>query len=549
MKNINPTNTQAWKALETHQSQLAHTTIADLFKQEENRFNDYSLTFENQILVDFSKNKINQETLKLLRQLAKESALDESINAMFTGEKINRTENRAVLHTALRNRSNTPVYVDGKDVMPEVNAVLAKMSAFCDRVISGEWKGYTGKAITDVVNIGIGGSDLGPYMVTEALRPYKNHLNMHFVSNVDGTHIAETLKKVNPETTLFLVASKTFTTQETMTNANSARDWLLAAAKDNSAVAKHFAALSTNGKAVAEFGIDTNNMFEFWDWVGGRYSLWSAIGLSIALSIGFDNFEALLSGAHEMDKHFRTAPLEKNIPATLALVGLWNTNFLGAQTEAILPYDQYLHRFAAYFQQGNMESNGKYVDRNGDVIRDYQTGPIIWGEPGTNGQHAFYQLIHQGTMLIPCDFIAPAQSHNPLGDHHSKLLSNFFAQTEALAFGKTKEEVEAEFVKAGKSLDEVKDIVPFKVFTGNKPTNSILVQKITPFVLGALIAMYEHKIFTQGVIFNIFSFDQWGVELGKQLANRILPELADKENVSSHDSSTNGLINQFKAWR
>lgn len=549
MKNINPTNTQAWKALEAHQSQLANTTIADLFKQEQNRFNDYSLNFENQILVDFSKNKINQETLKLLRQLAKESALDEAINAMFTGEKINRTENRAVLHTALRNRSNTPVYVDGKDVMPEVNAVLAKMSAFCDRVISGEWKGYTGKAITDVVNIGIGGSDLGPYMVTEALRPYKNHLNMHFVSNVDGTHIAETLKKVNPETTLFLVASKTFTTQETMTNANSARDWLLAAAKDNSAVAKHFAALSTNGKAVAEFGIDTNNMFEFWDWVGGRYSLWSAIGLSIALSIGFDNFEALLSGAHEMDKHFRTAPLEKNIPATLALVGLWNTNFLGAQTEAILPYDQYLHRFAAYFQQGNMESNGKYVDRNGNVICDYQTGPIIWGEPGTNGQHAFYQLIHQGTMLIPCDFIAPAQSHNPLGDHHSKLLSNFFAQTEALAFGKTKEEVEAEFVKAGKSLDEVKDIVPFKVFTGNKPTNSILVQKMTPFVLGTLIAMYEHKIFAQGVIFNIFSFDQWGVELGKQLANRILPELADKENVSSHDSSTNGLINQFKAWR
>ena len=549
MKNINPTNTQAWKALEAHQSQLANTTIADLFKQEQNRFNDYSLTFENQILVDFSKNKINQETLKLLHQLAKESALDEAINAMFTGEKINRTENRAVLHTALRNRSNTPVYVDGKDVMPEVNAVLAKMSAFCDRVISGEWKGYTGKAITDVVNIGIGGSDLGPYMVTEALRPYKNHLNMHFVSNVDGTHIAETLKKVNPENTLFLVASKTFTTQETMTNANSARDWLLAAAKDNSAVAKHFAALSTNGKAVAEFGIDTNNMFEFWDWVGGRYSLWSAIGLSIALSIGFDNFEALLSGAHEMDKHFRTAPLEKNIPVTLALVGLWNTNFLGAQTEAILPYDQYLHRFAAYFQQGNMESNGKYVDRNGNVIRDYQTGPIIWGEPGTNGQHAFYQLIHQGTMLIPCDFIAPAQSHNPLGDHHSKLLSNFFAQTEALAFGKTKEEVEAEFVKAGKSLDEVKDIVPFKIFTGNKPTNSILVQKITPFVLGALIAMYEHKIFAQGVIFNIFSFDQWGVELGKQLANRILPELADKEKVSSHDSSTNGLINQFKAWR
>lgn len=549
MKNINPISTQAWKALETHQTELANTTIQDLFQQEKDRFNDYSLSFENQILVDFSKNNINKQTLSLLRQLAQECALNSAKEAMFSGEKINRTENRAVLHTALRNRSNTPVIVDGKDVMPEVNAVLAKMKDFCQRIISGEWRGYTGKAITDVVNIGIGGSDLGPYMVTEALRPYKNHLTMHFVSNVDGTHIAETLKKVNPETTLFLVASKTFTTQETMTNAKSARDWLLATAKDESAVARHFAALSTNAKAVAEFGIDTNNMFEFWDWVGGRYSLWSAIGLSIALSIGYDNFEQLLSGAHEMDKHFRTAPIEQNIPTTLALVGLWNTNFLGAQTEAILPYDQYLHRFSAYFQQGNMESNGKYVDRSGNPITNYQTGPIIWGEPGTNGQHAFYQLIHQGTTLIPCDFIAPAQTHNPLADHHNKLLSNFFAQTEALAFGKTKEEVEAEFVKAGKSLDEVKDIVPFKVFTGNKPTNSILVQKITPFTLGALIAMYEHKIFVQGVIFNIFSFDQWGVELGKQLANRILPELSGDEKVESHDSSTNGLINQFKAWR
>ena len=549
MKNINPTNTQAWKALEAHKAELSNTTIQDLFKQEKNRFDDYSLTFNNQILVDFSKNNINQTTLPLLRQLAQECSLDSAKEAMFTGEKINRTENRAVLHTALRNRANTPVLVDGKDVMPEVNAVLAKMKDFCQRIISGEWKGYTGKAITDVVNIGIGGSDLGPYMVTEALRPYKNHLNMHFVSNVDGTHIAETLKKVNPETTLFLVASKTFTTQETMTNAQSARDWLLKAAKDESAVAKHFAALSTNAKDVEKFGIDTNNMFEFWDWVGGRYSLWSAIGLSIALSIGFENFEELLNGAHEMDKHFRSTPIEKNIPTTLALVGLWNTTFLGAQTEAILPYDQYLHRFAAYFQQGNMESNGKYVDRDGNVINHYQTGPIIWGEPGTNGQHAFYQLIHQGTTLIPCDFIAPAQSHNPLADHHNKLLSNFFAQTEALAFGKTKEEVEAEFVKAGKSLDDVKNIVPFKVFTGNKPTNSILVQKITPFTLGALIAMYEHKIFVQGVIFNIFSFDQWGVELGKQLANRILPELTDSEKVASHDSSTNWLINQFKAWR
>ncbi len=549
MQNINPTQTAAWQALEQHHQANSDRTIAELFAQQPDRFKDYSLTFDNQILVDFSKNNINQETLNLLRQLAKECALDEAKQAMFNGEKINRTEHRAVLHTALRNRSNSPVLVDGQDVMPEVNAVLAKMKAFCERVISGEWKGYTGKAIRDVINIGIGGSDLGPYMVTEALRPYKNHLNMHFVSNVDGTHIAETLKKVDPETTLVLVASKTFTTQETMTNALTARDWLLAAAKDQAAVAKHFAALSTNAKAVAEFGIDTDNMFEFWDWVGGRYSLWSAIGLSIALSIGFENFEALLSGAHAMDQHFVNVPIEQNIPTTLALVGLWNTNFLGAQTEAILPYDQYLHRFAAYFQQGNMESNGKYVDRNGQRIRNYQTGPIIWGEPGTNGQHAFYQLIHQGTSLIPCDFIAPAQSHNPLGDHHNKLLSNFFAQTEALAFGKSQAEVEAEFVKAGKSLDEVKDIVPFKVFLGNKPTNSILLQKITPYSLGALIAMYEHKIFVQGVLFNIFSFDQWGVELGKQLANRILPELAGSESISAHDSSTNGLINQFKAWR
>ncbi|MFC1119888.1 glucose-6-phosphate isomerase [Pasteurella multocida] len=549
MKNINPTTTNAWKALQQHHKTQSAVTIQQLFAQEKDRFADYSLSFNNEVLVDFSKNNVTKETLGLLRQLAQECALSEAVEAMFSGAKINKTEDRAVLHTALRNRSNSPVLVDGKDVMPEVNAVLAKMKDFCHRVISGEWKGYTGKAITDVVNIGIGGSDLGPYMVTEALRPYKNHLNLHFVSNVDGTHIAETLKKVNPETTLFLVASKTFTTQETMTNAHSARNWFLAVAKDESHVAKHFAALSTNGKAVAEFGIDTNNMFEFWDWVGGRYSLWSAIGLSIALSIGFEHFEALLAGAHEMDKHFRTAPIEQNIPTTLALIGLWNTNFLGAQTEAILPYDQYLHRFAAYFQQGNMESNGKYVDRNGEVIDNYQTGPIIWGEPGTNGQHAFYQLIHQGTTLIPCDFIAPTQTHNPLADHHEKLLSNFFAQTEALAFGKTKEEVEAEFVKAGKSLDEVKEVVPFKVFTGNKPTNSILVQKITPFTLGALIAMYEHKIFVQGVMFNIYSFDQWGVELGKQLANRILPELANCETITTHDSSTNGLINQYKQWR
>ncbi len=549
MQNINPTTTAAWRALEQHKADLQGVTIQTLFQQEEDRFHNYSLTFNHEILIDYSKNNITQDTLKLLRQLAQECALPQAVEAMFKGEKINRTENRAVLHTALRNRSNRPVLVDGKDVMPDVNDVLAKMKSFCERVISGEWKGYTGKAITDVINIGIGGSDLGPYMVTEALRPYKNHLTMHFVSNVDGTHIAETLKKVNPETTLVLVASKTFTTQETMTNAVSARDWFLATAKDEKHVAKHFAALSTNAQEVAKFGIDTDNMFGFWDWVGGRYSLWSAIGLSIALSIGFENFEELLNGAHEMDKHFRNAPIEQNIPTTLALVGLWNNNFLGAQTEAILPYDQYLHRFAAYFQQGNMESNGKYVARDGNVIENYQTGPIIWGEPGTNGQHAFYQLIHQGTTLIPCDFIAPAQTHNPLADHHEKLLSNFFAQTEALAFGKTKQEVEAEFVKAGKSLDDVKNIVPFKVFTGNKPTNSILLQKITPFSLGALIAMYEHKIFVQGVIFNIYSFDQWGVELGKQLANRILPELKGNEKITSHDSSTNGLINQFKAWR
>lgn len=549
MQNINPTQTAAWQALKQHKQQQSAVTISQLFAQDPQRFEQYSLTFNDEILVDFSKNNLTQQTLTYLYQLADQCALPQAIEAMFNGEKINRTENRAVLHTALRNRASSPVLVDGKDVMPEVNAVLGKMKTFCEQIISGQWKGYTGKAITDVVNIGIGGSDLGPYMVTEALRPYKNHLNMYFVSNVDGTHIAEVLKKVSPETTLFLVASKTFTTQETMTNAHSARDWFLNAAKDTQYVAKHFAALSTNGKAVAEFGIDTNNMFEFWDWVGGRYSLWSAIGLSIALSLGFDKFEELLAGANAMDLHFRNTPAQQNIPTTLALVGLWNTSFLGAQTEAILPYDQYLHRFAAYFQQGNMESNGKYVDRNGEVIHNYQTGPIIWGEPGTNGQHAFYQLIHQGTTLIPCDFIAPAQSHNPLSDHHEKLLSNFFAQTEALAFGKTKEEVEAEFLQAGKSLEEVENIVPFKVFTGNKPTNSILLQKITPFSLGALIAMYEHKIFVQGVLFNIYSFDQWGVELGKQLANRILPELKSKEKISSHDSSTNGLINQFKAWR
>lgn len=548
MKNINPTQTAAWQALQKHFDEMKDVTIADLFAKDGDRFSKFSATFDDQMLVDYSKNRITEETLAKLQDLAKECDLAGAIKSMFSGEKINRTENRAVLHVALRNRSNTPILVDGKDVMPEVNAVLEKMKTFSEAIISGEWKGYTGKAITDVVNIGIGGSDLGPYMVTEALRPYKNHLNMHFVSNVDGTHIAEVLKKVNSETTLFLVASKTFTTQETMTNAHSARDWFLKAAGDEKHVAKHFAALSTNAKAVGEFGIDTANMFEFWDWVGGRYSLWSAIGLSIVLSIGFDNFVELLSGAHAMDKHFSTTPAEKNLPVLLALIDIWYNNFFGAETEAILPYDQYMHRFAAYFQQGNMESNGKYVDRNGNVV-DYQTGPIIWGEPGTNGQHAFYQLIHQGTKIVPCDFIAPAITHNPLSDHHQKLLSNFFAQTEALAFGKSREVVEQEYRDQGKDPATLDYVVPFKVFEGNRPTNSILLREITPFSLGALIALYEHKIFTQGVILNIFTFDQWGVELGKQLANRILPELKDDKEISSHDSSTNGLINRYKAWR
>ncbi|MDE9446930.1 glucose-6-phosphate isomerase [Xenorhabdus bovienii] len=548
MKNINPSQTEAWKALHQHFEQMKNVHLRDLFKQDKARFTAFSATFDEQILVDYSKNRITAETLTKLQALAKETDLSEAIRSMFSGEKINCTEDRAVLHIALRNRSNTPINVDGEDVMPQVNAVLAKMKSFSERIISGEWKGYTGQAITDVVNIGIGGSDLGPYMVSEALKAYKNHLNMHFVSNVDGTHIAETLKTLNPETTLFLIASKTFTTQETMTNAYSARNWFLQSAEIEAHVAKHFAALSTNEQEVSKFGIDPQNMFEFWDWVGGRYSLWSAIGLSIALSIGYENFEQLLSGAHAMDKHFEQTSPEQNIPVLLALIGIWYNNFFGAETEAILPYDQYMHRFAAYFQQGNMESNGKYIDRNGSPV-DYQTGPIIWGEPGTNGQHAFYQLIHQGTKLIPCDFIAPAISHNPLSDHHSKLLSNFFAQTEALAFGKNREQVEAEFVAAGKNTQDVANVVPFKVFEGNRPTNSILLREITPFSLGVLIAMYEHKIFAQGAILNIFSFDQWGVELGKQLANRILPELHDDEAINSHDSSTNGLINLFKTWR
>jgi glucose-6-phosphate isomerase len=549
LENINPTSTAAWKDLEQHFAAMQDVTLADLFKNSSSRFNDFTVQFEDQLLLDYSKNLITAETMEKLIALADECKLSDAIKAMFSGEKINRTEGRAVLHTALRNRSNTPVMVDGEDVMPKVNRVLDKMKDFCDKVHSGQWKGYTGKAITDVVNIGIGGSDLGPVMITEALRPYNvANITSHFVSNVDGTQIVETLKPLNPETTLFLVASKTFTTQETMTNAMTARSWFLDAAKDEAFVARHFAALSTNGEKVAEFGIDTDNMFEFWDWVGGRYSSWSAIGLSVALTLGFDNFVEFLAGAHAMDKHFAETEFNKNIPVILGLIGIWYNNFYKAESVAILPYDQYMHRFAAYFQQGDMESNGKCTDRNGNPV-DYQTGPIIWGEPGTNGQHAFYQLIHQGTKMIPCDFIAPAITHNPISDHHPKLMSNFFAQTEALAFGKSAETVKAEFAAAGKSEAETAELVPFKVFNGNKPTNSILVKQITPYSLGAMVAMYEHKIFVQGVIWNIFSFDQWGVELGKQLANQILPELMEDGEVTSHDDSTNGLINQFKAWK
>ncbi|TCV12939.1 glucose-6-phosphate isomerase [Sphingobacterium alimentarium] len=544
---IDFTTTRAYKYLVDHFLTLNEKSLKDLFAEDPTRFDKFSITF-NDILLDYSKNRINDQTFALLIQLAKECKLDEAIEAMFSGEKINVTEGRQVLHTALRNQSNEPVIVDGEDIMPKVRAVLAHMKEFVQEVISGQWKGFTGKAITDVVNIGIGGSDLGPVMVTESLKPYKSHLNLHFVSNVDGTHIAETLKKVNPETTLFLIASKTFTTQETMANAESAKRWFLESGANESDVAKHFVALSTNSKGVSAFGIDTKNMFEFWDWVGGRYSLWSAIGLSIALGIGYDNFEELLAGAYDADTHFRTAEFEENIPVILALLGIWYNNFFDAESHAILPYDQYMHRFAAYFQQGDMESNGKYIDRNGNRV-EYQTGPIIWGEPGTNGQHAFYQLIHQGTKLIPCDFIAPANSHNKIGNHHQLLLSNFFAQTEALMNGKTEEEVVAEFQKAGKSQQEIEKLKNYKIFEGNRPTNSILLKQITPRTLGTLIALYEHKIFVQGVIWNIYSFDQWGVELGKQLASKILPELDGNQDVKSHDSSTNGLINQYKAWR
>ncbi len=539
----------AYSQLQEHYDQLKDRHMRDLFAEDSDRFNMFTRQFED-ILLDFSKNRITQQTLDLLLQLADQAGLADAISRMFSGDKINRTEDRAVLHVALRNRSNTPIMVDGEDVMPAINDVLDRMKTFTERIRSGAWKGYTGDTITDVVNIGIGGSDLGPVMVTEALKPYAEDkkLRVHFVSNVDGVHIYETLQRVKPENTLFLIASKTFTTQETMTNAQTARQWFLDNGGSEADIAKHFAALSTNQSAVEKFGIDPANMFGFWDWVGGRYSLWSAIGLSIALYIGFDNFEELLAGGHAMDLHFRDTPPAESLPVMLALVGIWYNNFFGAQTEAILPYDQYMHRFAAYFQQGDMESNGKSVDRDGKPVT-WQTGPIIWGEPGTNGQHAFYQLIHQGTKLIPCDFLAPAISQRPIGEHHNILMANFFAQTQALMNGKTADEVAVELQKSGKDADEVSFLTPFKEFSGNRPTNSILFKKLTPRTLGSLIAMYEHKIFTQGIIWDIFSFDQWGVELGKQLASRILPELNDDTSIESHDASTNGLINAFKAFR
>ena len=545
---VHPTKTQAWKKLKEHFKEMKNRHMVDLFREDPGRFDRFSIRWEN-FLIDYSKNILREETLRLLLDLARECRLPEAIGKMFAGEKINETENRAVLHVALRNRTHDPILLGGRDVMPEVNAVLGQMERFSADLIEGRWRGFTGKEITDIVNIGIGGSDLGPVMVTEALKPYwKPRIQPHFVSNIDGTHIAETLKKLSPETTLFMISSKSFTTQETMTNAHSARNWFLQTAKEESFVKQHFVAISTHEAEVKKFGISPENMFQFWDWVGGRYSLWSAIGLSIACTIGFENFTDLLAGAHEMDRHFRETPLEKNIPVILALIGIWYGNFFGAETEAILPYDQYMHRFPAYFQQGNMESNGKFVDRRAREV-NYQTGPILWGEPGTNGQHAFYQLIHQGTKLIPADFLAPALSQNPIGNHHAILLANFFAQTEALMRGKGKEEVVEELRRAGLKESKIGKLAPFKIFKGNRPTNSILFNKLTPRTLGSLVAMYEHKIFVQGVIWNIFSFDQWGVELGKQLAQNILPELGDDTPVTTHDSSTNGLINAWKKFR
>jgi len=547
--------TAAWKALEVHYEATKDVTMKDQFAADADRFKKFSMKFED-ILFDFSKNRINEETMELLYKLAEQQDVTGMAKEMFSGVKINSTEGRAVLHVALRNQSNTPIMVDGEDVMPAVNETLARIKVFTESVRSGEWKGQTGKSIEAIVNIGIGGSDLGPVMVCEALKPYsKRDLKMHFCSNIDGTHMAEILKQCDPETTLFLIASKTFTTQETMTNAGTAKQWILDFHKDESAVAKHFAALSTNATGVSAFGINTDNMFGFWDWVGGRYSLWSAIGTPIALSIGFDNWMEMHAGAHAIDQHFLNAPAKENLPLTLALIGIWYNNFYGAETVAVLPYDQYMHRFAAYFQQGDMESNGKYISKEGEKV-SVQTGPVLWGEPGTNGQHAFYQLIHQGTKMIPCDFLAPIETQNKLTkaigapvDHHPILLSNYFAQTEALAFGKPADVVKAELEAKGMDAAEIESLVPHKVFEGNRPSNSFLFQKLTPRTLGSLIAIYEMKIFTQGAVWNINSFDQWGVELGKQLAKAILPELAAEGEVTSHDSSTNGLINYYKANR
>ncbi len=539
------THSPAWLALDDHYKSVEKFHMRDLFAQDPQRFKRFSRQLED-ILFDFSKHRITAETLDKLIALAEQEGLREKIAAMFNGEKINTTEQRAVLHIALRNRSNRPICVDGQDVMPQVNAVLEKMRRFCRRVRDGEWRGASGRLITDVVNIGIGGSDLGPLMVTEALKPYGHErITAHFVSNVDATHLCETLKKVHPGTTLFLIASKTFTTQETMANAHSARSWFLGHGFSEEDIARHFVALSTNRDAVCAFGIDPDNMFEFWDWVGGRYSLWSAIGLSIALAIGMDRFEELLDGAHLVDEHFRTAPLAENIPVIMGLLGIWYNNFFAADSHVILPYDQYLHRFPAYFQQGDMESNGKGTTLAGQPV-DYSTGPIIWGEPGTNGQHAFYQLIHQGTKLIPADFLAPVESHNPLGNHHQLLLSNFFAQPEALMKGKTAEEARSELERDGLDAERITELLPHKVFSGNRPSSAIMFRRLTPRTLGSLIALYEHKIFTQGAIWNLNPFDQWGVELGKQLAKNILPELDQDTPVTAHDSSTNGLINYYR---
>jgi glucose-6-phosphate isomerase len=542
-------NSKSKSKLDNHFASVKSTSMRELFAKDSQRFKKFSTEF-NDILFDYSKNIITEETLTLLSELAKEAGLPSAIEEMFSGQRINRTENRSVLHVALRHRGTEKIMVDGVDVMPGVRAVLAKMRTFTEGLHSGKWVGHTGKRVTDIVNIGIGGSDLGPVMVTEALKPYwVQGLKGHFVSNVDGTHIAETLKKLDPETTLFLVASKTFTTQETLTNAHTAREWVMRYFGSEAAIAKHFVAISTNAKEVSKFGISTDNMFEFWDWVGGRYSLWSAIGLPIACLLGMDNFEALLQGAYEADQHFRSAPLEKNIPVIMALLGVWYQNFFDAHTHAILPYDQYMHRFAAYFQQGDMESNGKSVNRKGEPIKAYHTGSVVWGEPGTNGQHAFYQLIHQGTRLVPADFLAPVNSHNPIGKHHAILLSNFFAQTEALMKGKTPDEAKAELEAQGMSSEKVGQLLPHKCFAGNKPTNSFMFKKLCPRTLGQLVAFYEHKIFCQGIIWDIFSFDQWGVELGKQLANVILPKLEGAEMIQGHDASTAGLIGYYKAHR